>query len=678
MNSKKKMNIALLDLNHMTMGVHTNTVPLGIGGIAYYLKNNINHEFDIRMFKNPFKFLDILKNWQPDILGITQYAWNSELNLYAAELVKKKNPGCLIVAGGPNLYSTPEEKLAYLKRHSFLDLCISYDGEIPFAEIVKRRIHGEEIEDIRKSPCAGTYSIDTKSGKLAESKEPPPRLKSLDVFRSVYADGFFDGLLDEGFHPFLQTQRGCPFKCTYCHTGNDYCSRVIFQSFEHFKRDIEYLGRRFAGRHNVTLYVANTNFGLFKEDLEIARALRKVQDRYDWPRNININSGNNLNRLLEILSILKYKFFPVNSLQTLTPKVLNNIKRKNVPLKNFVAFQKKATKNMNKHTATEFIISLPEETKKSFLDTVSKVLNSGVQNIVIYTLMALKGTPIASSESASRYGHVNRYRIVPRCFSEINGTKIFESEKVVIGTNTMPFEDYIDLRGLALVIAAFASSFEMFPIRQFMMECGLNIADWTFGIQRRIPASPELYSVYNAFLKETENELFPSRKALIEFFSKQENYDSLCAGRLGDNLLRKYKTIILSEHYKESLGLAFSELRRLRDKRHDLELFDSLINDLEFYLKTRDIGRIFREGYMEKTPKEVMLRYDIPKWLEYGEADIPLERHKGSFSYSVVVTDYMRNRLKNFKEMNRDTKLSLQVLYRDGYVNDFWPLWIKK
>ena len=46
--------------------------------------------------------------------------------------------------------------------------------------------------------------------------------------------------------------------------------------------------------------------------------------------------------------------------------------------------------------------------------------------------------------------------------------------------------------------------------------------------------------------------------------------------------------------------------------------------------------------------------------------------------YSVVLSDYTINRLENFKKMNPDSGLALQILYRDGLINDFWPEWIKQ
>lgn len=670
------MKIALIDLNHMTVGVHTNTVPLGIGMIAYYLKNNVANKFDIRMFKDPIKFLAALKNWKPDVLGITQYVWNSELNLYMAQLIKNDNPDSLIVAGGPNLYLSTEERFRYLKRYNFVDLCISYDGEIPFAKIIKRFIDGEKIRHIRKNPPEGAYSIEPQSGKFVESKENMSRLDSLDVFCSIYASGFLNGLLDEGFHPFLQTQRGCPFGCTYCHTGDNYYSQVLFQSAKVFRQDMEYLGRRFAGQHNITLYLANPNFSLFKEDFEIARVIREIQDKYDWPKKIDVNSGKNLDKLLKLLSILKYKFTPAIALQTLTPKVLINIKRKNISFKSFVVFQKKVIQYISKETATELILNLPQENKKSFLKTVALVLNSGVQHIVIYTLMSLRGTRLASRSVAKKYGHVIRHRIVPRCFSEINGVKIFETEEVVVGTKDMPFEDYLDLRGLALIAAAFASAAEMFPIRKFLMEYRLNIASWIFGIQKKISVFENLYSVYKSFLQETKDELFPSKAALVKFFRKQENYNLLCNGELGDNLLNKYKAIILSKHYREYLEVAFFRLRQMTRKKVGQKMLDALMNDFKLYLNSRDIGHIFKNGYTQILPRKVTLRYDIPKWLASEQTSVPLENHKGLFFYTIIITDYMQRRLNDFIVMNREPELSFQILYRDGGIKDFWPQWV--
>ena len=247
----RSLNIALIDLNHMSCGVHTNTVPLGLGLISRYLRKSIGCELDIKMFKDANKAIEVFKSWKPDLLGMAQYVWNSQLNMHVANLVKQNNSDCLVVSGGPNLDLSESERANFLKEHTFIDICVTYDGEIPFVEIVKRLLRGESIQEFRKRPSAGTYALDLKNNRLIESNEPAPRLGSLNSFGPIYTDGTFDQFLDDGFYPFLQTHRGCPFSCSFCNTSDSYNSKILFQSPEIFRKDMEYLGKRFSGQHNV-------------------------------------------------------------------------------------------------------------------------------------------------------------------------------------------------------------------------------------------------------------------------------------------------------------------------------------------------------------------------------------------------------------------------------------------
>lgn len=666
------MKVALLDLNHMMRGVHTNTVSLGAVLIAHYLQKILNYQFDIKLFKRVESFLSILTSWVPDIIGITQYCWNSELNLYVAHLAKQVNPDCLVVAGGPNLELSKSGKILFLKTRSFVDICVSYDGEIPFAEILRRLVSGEKNIDVRRNPVAGSYSLDPETGEFIDSFEKPPRLSTLNVFGPVYAGGFFDEQLEDGFHPFVQTHRGCPFTCAFCHTSDTYHSKILFLSPNIFRRDMDYLGKRFAGQHEITLYIANTNMGLFDEDFEIAKIIRQIQEKYDWPRYINVNAGKNPKRLLDMFSIIKIQ--PTIDLQTLTSNVLKNIKRKNITFKDFVTFQHKVFKKTDRAPSTSLILCLPGETKETFFKTLRAVLNSGVRNIVIYTLMKLKGTLLASEEYAKRYSYVVRHRVVPRQFSIVNGEKILDTEEVVVSTNTMSFEDYLELRGISFTITVFFSSTELIPLKRLMLEYGVDIAQWVFGIHQRLSEFPALNSNFENFMKETKEELFVTRDALLEFFNKPDNFKALCSGHLGDNLLRKYKCIVLSKYYKSALKLAISEAGKLLCKHIGKDTSDSLLNDMSLYLSTRDLKEVFKKAdpYIKKI---FHLNYNLIDWMQNFDNSLRLEDFYGSFDYRVVVTDEIKKRFQEFIRMNRDFDLSLQILYRDGIIRDFWPIW---
>ena len=668
------MKIAFLNLNHMTMGIHNNAVPLGIGLISIYLKKTIKQPLDIKMFNEGEKALDSFKSWVPDVLGISQFCWNSELNLYVAREVKKINPNCIIVAGGPNLGISTKWKTKFLKENNYVDICVSHDGEIPFTEIVKRTLSGESLNFIKKNPSAGTYSIDSEKGVLIESLEPSPRIDSLDVFGSIYVEGIFDEFLKSGYHPFIQTHRGCPFKCVYCSASDPYYSRMMFISPEIFRKDMEYLGKLFTGKHNVRLHLGNTNMSLFNQDFEIAKIIREMQEKYDWPKIINVSSGKDSKKLLDMLSIIKFQ--PAIALQTLTPKVLENIGRKNIPLDSFCSFQQEVLRMTGETSSTDLILCLPGETKETFLQTLKEVMNSGIQNIVVYTLMSLNGTKLSTDEFINEYGNIIKYRIVPRQFSVLNGEKIFDTEEIVVATKDMPFEDYLDLRGLTFTVAIFFGSSELIPLKRFLLEYNFDIAKWIFNIHKQILDYPELHSIYEDFIRETKEELFPTKEALIEFYQDPKNYEELLSAKRGDNLIRKYNYTVLAENYFSYLKLAIREARKLMYEKMEKGKVDDLINDLEIYLSFRNVKSVLEDN-KENSMQSVTLTYDIPNWLELSKECKLLEEFSGSYHYSVKTTEEGQRMINSLISMHKNKDLSSHLLYRDGSTKYLWPTWEK-
>jgi len=667
------LKIALIDPNHFTRGVHTNTVPLGLGLLATYVKKVVDANLEFKIFKDAEKALDAFKSWNPDVLGIAMYSWNSYLGLRVSELTKEKFPNCLTVVGGPDLETSNEKRREFLSQNSWVDICVEYDGEIPFAELIKRLTKGESVKELKSKEMVGAYSLHPETQKLVFSTEKPLRLKTLDVFGSMYSDGIFDSLLDDGFHPFVQTHRGCPFECTFCHTSDSYYTKMLFMSPEIFKKDMDVLGRRFAGKHNVTLYMANTNMSMFKEDIPIAKIIRETQKEYDWPRLINVNSGKDPKKLISMLDIIKFQ--PTIALQTLTVDVLKNIKRKNISFKRFVEFQQEAMEKTGETSTTELILCLPDETKETFMETLKVVLNSGVQNIAIYTLMNLKGTPLAFAETSEKYGYELRHRVVPRQFSVLGGKKILDTEEVVVATNTMSYKDYLDLRGLSFTVTSFFGSTELIPIKKVLLQHNVDIADWIFRIHNRLPEYEDIYGNYMEFIKETEKELFRTKEELFEYFNQDDKYKDLCDGKYGDNLLRKYRYLVIHENFDSYLKLASEEATKLLMTKIDEDTANSIVADLVEFVSTRNMKKNFTDNSFLKGVKRKLL-YDVPLWMSDQHSN-PIGSYKASCDYLVKVDGSASKKLESIIKMNRDIELSLQILYRDGTMRDYWPVWHK-
>ena len=265
---------------------------------------------------------------------------------------------------------------------------------------------------------------------------------------------------------------------------------------------------------------------------------------------------------------------------------------------------------------------------------------------------------------------------MPRQFSEINGMKIIDTEEVIVGTNTMPFENYLELRGLSFTMTVFFGSAELAPLKRLIIDFGVDVAQWVVNIHEKLIDVPDIFRCYKGFLAETRDELFSTREELLEFYGEEANYEALCKGRLGDNLLRKYKCILLFENFKVLLELAISEARKLIQNRINGEEVPSSLEDMFRFLLTRDMKYVFDDAYSFEE-QDVRLKYDIPAWLS-SDKNVFDGDFLNPCSYNVKLDSNAVKRINDLKEMNKELELSVQILYRDGTIKDFWPKWIRQ
>ena len=100
-NEKIKNLFSSLSHNYACNGPFTH--PLNLGYLSSYAKKYFKNPdaLDIRLFVYPNDVLDEIKN-PPDVLGLTSYTWNDNLNLEILKYVKNKYPKIATIMGGPN------------------------------------------------------------------------------------------------------------------------------------------------------------------------------------------------------------------------------------------------------------------------------------------------------------------------------------------------------------------------------------------------------------------------------------------------------------------------------------------------------------------------------------------------------------------------------------------------
>ena len=69
-----------------------------------------------------------------------------------------------------------------------------------------------------------------------------------------------------------------------------------------------------------------------------------------------------------------------------------------------------------------------------------------------YTLMLICGTELGRDEAARINEMKAKYRILPKQFGEYAGEKVFEIEKVCVGTKTMNYQSYLNCRNYSFIV----------------------------------------------------------------------------------------------------------------------------------------------------------------------------------------------------------------------------------
>ena len=71
-----------------------------------------------------------------------------------------------------------------------------------------------------------------------------------------------------------------------------------------------------------------------------------------------------------------------------------------------------------------------------------------------------------------------KFRVLQRDFAELsNGKKVIEYEEVVVGSNTMSFDEYIELRILAFIIFVTNQGIVFDAILKFLREQKIDVFD---------------------------------------------------------------------------------------------------------------------------------------------------------------------------------------------------------
>ena len=423
-------------------------LPYGAGCIYAYLKNDpdITRTYDLAgiiVMREPID--RVIERFEaPAVAAFSCAVWNYEYNKQLAVRLKERFPDVKILFGGHNIAPGGDQ----LKELPYVDYLQHNEGEESTALLLKALQNGS---DLSKVPNLSYRD----GGRTVTTPDVIPA--DLSGYPSPYDCGIFESLMEEfpdrEFHATLETNRGCPYACSYC----EWCFSKKLRLFpmEKIKREIEWIAS-----HKIKYcYCADSNFGILDRDVAIAAYVVEQKKKYGYPDVFKPcyakESDDNVFEAGYLLNKNNTDKGVTLAYQSLCPEALENIGRKNLSLERFRALDVRYTK-AGIPTYTELILGLPGETYDSFCHGLCSLLDSGQNNsMTVYECQVYPNSEMGSP--AYRKKHGIRTAKIPMLGIHYNPqfNGVNEYLEIITETATMPKRDWVRAYMFAVVLQTF-------------------------------------------------------------------------------------------------------------------------------------------------------------------------------------------------------------------------------
>ena len=398
-----------------------------------------------------------------DIVASSVYVWNHRYNYALCKRIKEINPSVLIVIGGPEPAITDPN---LFRDNPWMDLVVCYEGEITFKRLLEH-YHSRDWESV-------PGLLINRNGEAVKTQDAE-RIEELGDVPSPYLAGIFDDLIAK--HPeitwqgTLETNRGCPYACTFCDWGSLTYNKVKKFGLERVYAELEWMARRNFDWISIT----DANFGMFPErDGLIADKIIECQEKYGSPRTFSVAWAKNQKK--EVIDIVKKlldsKGFNQGltlSVQSLDLDVLENIRRKNMEMNKLEeVFSLCDQRNIPAYT--ELILGLPGETletwKKNFYALYDLNQHTG---ITVFQAQLLENAEMNLLQK--KLYKITSQPVTDYFAGSYSVEHIEESIDVITGTKDMPtpvmldaqtfawFQTTFHINGFATLIARFINKY---------------------------------------------------------------------------------------------------------------------------------------------------------------------------------------------------------------------------
>jgi hypothetical protein len=366
-----------------------------------------HYRFDARMLFDQASLIDTAQ--APGVYLFSNYIWCLDRNLRLSALIKEQNPASIIVHGGPNTPKYQEDLTRFFADHPHVDVTVRGEGEQSLAEALDalRAWDGDGPADLSVLADVPGLAFRTTEGHVNTADRE--RLADVDAVPSPFLTGVFDSLAPAAPLALatVETNRGCPYGCTFCDWGSATLSRIRKFDLDRVFAELEWIA------HNEfrSLYIADANFGIFERDVDIATKIAELRGEYGFPRLVGTNYAKNTTKhLAQIIRIFTGAGILSEgkvSQQTMDIETLSVIRRKNIKAEKYDALSVEFQSN-DLPMQLELMMGLPGATVGSFRRDLQDAIDRDIRTNVYPTIL-LPNSPM----NEPSYREENGIRALP-------------------------------------------------------------------------------------------------------------------------------------------------------------------------------------------------------------------------------------------------------------------------
>jgi radical SAM superfamily enzyme YgiQ (UPF0313 family) len=341
----------------------------------------------------------------PGVWLFSNYMWALDINLEISGMLKSRDDKSLTIHGGPSTPGYPAACTDFMNRNTSVDIAVHGEGEVAAAEVLEKLARGPEgnvdffrgdLEDVQ-----GLTFRDQSAETGLVSTLPRTRLRAPDSIPSPYLSGVFDSYDGKVEAAIIESNRGCPFGCTFCDWGSATNQKVRKFDLERVKKEIDWIGRNQVR----VLWIADANFGMYDRDIELSEFIVATKKQYGFPQEVVVNyTKNTTRRLVDIIKAFSAGGIisqGIISIQTTDEKTLEVINRKNIKTEKYDELSA-VFADANLPLSTDLMIGLPGITPEAFDRDLQRYFDVDVSTKA-YPTQLLPNSPMADPDYMEKY-----------------------------------------------------------------------------------------------------------------------------------------------------------------------------------------------------------------------------------------------------------------------------------